>query len=63
MAYKLLIKNNCDLVIGNDLANIKDNLHKALFITKKGIINEANSKEEIAILLTNIIFGCGDNNL
>lgn len=56
VANKLLIKNNCDLVIGNDLANIKENLHKALFITKKGIIKEVNSKKEIAINLVKILF-------
>ncbi len=56
VANKLLIKNNCDLVIGNDLVDIKENLHKALFITKNGIIKEVNSKEEIAINLVKILF-------
>lgn len=55
-AYKLLVKNKCDLVIGNDLADIKGNLHKALFITNNGIINEANTKKEIAVSLVKLLF-------
>ena len=58
VAYKLLIKNNCDLVIGNDLKNINQEIHKALFITKKGIIKEFNYKQEIAENLVKILFEC-----
>lgn len=57
VSYKLLMKNNCDLVIGNDLSNIKDDLHKAIFITKNGIIKEVNSKEEIAVFLVETLLG------
>lgn len=57
VADKLRIKNKCDLVIGNDLTDIKGNLHKALFITNDGVIKKANSKEEIALYLVNILFG------
>ena len=46
VAKNLKEKNKCDLVVANDLSNIKNNIHKAYLIGDN--IERANSKEEIA---------------
>ena len=48
VATKLRDKNNCDLVVANDLSSIKEGNHKAYIIDKKDNIEEANGKEDIA---------------
>ncbi len=47
-AKKLRDKNNCDLVIANDLSNIRNGEHKAYIIDKDDEIDEAHNKDDIA---------------
>lgn len=47
-AKKLRDKNNCDLVIANDLSNIRNGEHKAYIIDKDDEIDEAYNKDDIA---------------
>ncbi len=51
VAIKLKDKNKCDLVVANDLSNIKNGNHKAFIIRKDNSYINANNKEEIAIKL------------
>ena len=53
--YNLLLKNNCALVIANDLKNINENKHKAFFIDKNKQLLEVNTKIEIANTLFKFI--------
>ncbi len=46
----LLEQNNCDFVFANDLSNIENEVHKAILLDKNGILNRANTKQEIAEL-------------
>lgn len=55
VGQNLLIKNNCDFVVANDLSNIQNDLHKAILINKDGILKTANTKQEIANALFEII--------
>lgn len=55
VSHHLLEKNKCDIVIGNDLGKIKNGKHEAIFVDKNGIVNTAESKEEIAVKLTDIL--------
>lgn len=48
VGLKLLNKNDCDFVVANDLSNIQKDLHKAILINKDGILKTANTKQEIA---------------
>lgn len=48
VAKKLRDKNNCDLVIANDLSNIREGNHNAYIIDKDNNVIEVNGKEEIA---------------
>lgn len=48
VAKKLRDKNNCDLVVANDLENIRNGMHKAYIIDKEDKIEEAQGKEDIA---------------
>ena len=48
VATRLRDKNNCDLVVANDLSTIKEGNHKAYIIDKEDRIIEAEGKEEIA---------------
>jgi phosphopantothenate-cysteine ligase len=48
VATRLRDKNNCDLVVANDLSTIKEGNHKAYIIDKEDNIEEANGKEDIA---------------
>lgn len=50
-AYKLKEKNNCNLVIANDLNNIINGNHKAFIIKSKEDYITASGKEDIAIKL------------
>lgn len=55
-ANKLLIKNDCDLVIANDLENIRKGIHKAFIIDKLNNKIQAIGKEEIASILVEGMF-------
>lgn len=48
VAKKLKDKNSCDLVIANDLANIRNGKHIAYFIDQENNVVEVQSKEGIA---------------
>ena len=48
VAKKLRDKNNCDLVVANDLKDINKDMHKAYIIDKKNNEILCNTKEEIA---------------
>lgn len=48
VAKKLRDKNKCDLVVANDLSNIRNGNHTAYIIGKDDSIIEANGKENIA---------------
>jgi phosphopantothenate-cysteine ligase len=50
-AMELMIKNSCDYVLANDLADIQGGAHKAVLLGKAGILDRAGSKEEIAKLI------------
>lgn len=47
-AYKLKEKNNCNLVVANDLNNIRNGNHKAFIIKSKENYIAASGKEDIA---------------
>ena len=48
MAKRLRDKNNCDLVVANDLENIRNGNHTAYIIDQDNNICEANGKDDIA---------------
>ena len=48
VAKKLRDKNKCDLVVANDLENIRNGNHKAYLIDKEDNIEEVNGKDSIA---------------
>ena len=51
VAKRLRNKNNCDLVVANDLETIKNGEHIAYILDKKNNIEEAHGKDEIAMKL------------
>lgn len=48
IAKKLRNKNKCDLVVANDLSNIRNGEHIAYIIDKNNEIEEAHGKDDIA---------------
>ena len=48
VAMRLRDKNNCDLVVANDLNNIRNGVHEAFIIDKENNIDVASGKNEIA---------------
>lgn len=54
-AIELMNKNKCDLVIANDLENIRRGNHKAFIIESSNKYEEANGKEDIAIKILKYI--------
>lgn len=48
VAKRLRDKNKCDLVVANDLEDIRNKEHKAYIIDKKDKVVEASDKEDIA---------------
>lgn len=56
VATKLRDKNHCDMVIANDLNNIRKGEHKAFLIKKNNEIIKAMDKEDIAIKLVGEMF-------
>ena len=55
-AYNLKVKNKCDLVVANDLNNIRNGKHKAFIINSPKDYIEASSKEDIASKLIKEMF-------
>ena len=55
-SMEVLQKNNCELVIGNDSRSFVNSKHRAIFINKDGVINIAETKEDIANKLVRYIF-------
>jgi len=47
----LLIQNNCDFVLANDFANIENGKHKAVLLDKNGVIDTADTKQDIAKII------------
>lgn len=58
-ACELKEKNKCDLVVANDLKNIKNGNHKAFIVRSKNDYVNAYGKEDIAIKLVKEIIKCG----
>jgi len=56
-AHNLMIKNSCDFVLANDLKDIDGDLHKAILISKDGVLNRANTKHEIAEVIYSAVKG------
>ena len=48
VAKRLRDKNNCDLVVANDLENIRNGNHTAYIIDQEDNVCEANGKDDIA---------------
>ena len=48
VAKRLRDKNKCDLVVANDLEDIRNKEHKAYIIDKEDKVVEASDKEDIA---------------
>ena len=48
VATRLRDKNKCDLVVANDLEDIRNKEHKAYIIDKEDKVVEASDKEDIA---------------
>jgi len=55
-AIKLKDKNNCDLVIANDLQNIREGVHKAFIIDKENEYEIATGKDDISKKLVKTLF-------
>lgn len=56
VASKLRDKNKCDLVVANDLSNIRNGHHIAYILRKDNSYIEASDKEDIAIKLVSEMF-------
>ena len=56
VATNLLNKNNCDLVVANDLSNIRNGNHLAFIINKNNEYVTASGKEDIALKLIREMF-------
>lgn len=57
VAYQLLEKNNCNLVVANDLKNITKEKHEAILMDEKNNRIYANTKQDIAEKLIKKIWG------
>jgi len=51
IGFESLLKNNCDLVVANDLTSIKQGIHKAYVITPEKGFTQVDNKEDIAKVL------------
>lgn len=56
VASKLRQKNNADYIVANDLAKIGNGKHWAMIINEKGIVEECETKKEIAQTLEKLLF-------
>jgi len=59
VAKRLRDKNNCDLVVANDLSNIRNGNHIGYIINKTNEIEEAHGKDDIAKKLVRKMFNDG----
>ena len=59
VAKRLRNKNNCDLVVANDLSNIRNGEHIGYIIDKTNEIEEAHGKDDIAKKLVRKMFNDG----
>ncbi len=59
VAKRLRNKNNCDLVVANDLSNIRNGDHIGYIINKTNEIEEAHGKDDIAKKLVRKMFNDG----
>ena len=59
VAKRLRNKNNCDLVVANDLSNIRNGEHIGYIIDKTNEIEEAHGKDDIAKKLVRKMFDDG----
>ena len=59
VAKRLRNKNNCDLVVANDLSNIRNGDHIGYIIDKTNEIEEAHGKDDIAKKLIRKMFNDG----
>ncbi len=57
VAKKLMQKNNCDLVVANDLSTIRNGKHIGYIIDREDNVLEANGKDDIAKKLVRRILG------
>ena len=57
VAKKLMQKNNCDLVVANDLSTIRNGKHIGYIIDREDNVLEANGKDDIAKKLVRRIVG------
>ena len=56
VAKQLRDKNNCDLVVANDLSSIRNGNHTGFIIDKEDTVEEAHGKEDIAKHLVKKMF-------
>jgi phosphopantothenate-cysteine ligase len=54
-AQRLMDKNSCDYVVANDLKHIKGDAHKAFLLDTNGNLQYAETKQEIAELIYNVL--------
>lgn len=59
VAYKLKEKNKCNLVVANDLSNIRNGNHRAFIIKNRDEYVTASGKEDIAEKLIEEMISCG----
>jgi len=52
IGFRSLVKNNCNLVVANDLTNIKQDEHKAYIITPEKGYTPIQNKKELASILS-----------
>ena len=60
VAKRLRNKNNCDLVVANDLSSIRNGNHIGYIIDKSNKIEEAQGKDDIAKKLVKKMFNDGE---
>lgn len=56
VAISSAIKVNADYIVANDLQDIKGEQHKALFMTRYGVLEETNTKQELADVIYQMIY-------
>ena len=56
VAHNLLVKNNADYIVANLLNKIGNGKHFAMIIDKNGIKKKCETKQEIANVITELIF-------
>jgi phosphopantothenate-cysteine ligase len=56
VATNIMVKNKCNLVVANDLTNIRNGEHKAIIIDENNRITRSEGKEDIALKLVEKIW-------